>query len=385
MAAPVSARFKELLTGDYQISSLVEVVDRFGTTIADTATLDVVSGRVDVDANASFRRSLSDLTLVDATGDLVPTTADDWFSPVANNELRVWSGLVVDGTPELVLQGVFHLEGCETQDTPTGLTIRLSAYDRARKYSRARRITPKRFDQNAATPISTSITQLLQDAYPDTSVFHDNPPHLTAEGVLDAGGDPWEYARELAVSMGYELYFDRLGNCRLAKVPDPNNASLTVSWTYREGEDSALLAVGRRQSNEDVNNGWVITGENPANGSPVRVVVWDADVASPTYYLGPYGKVPGFHQDDKVRTVAQAEAAGRARLNNSKGATEAVTFTILPNPALEERDAVKIVRARSQFPDAGPGSEALIVDRFTVPLTALDGPMVVSCRQRRLA
>lgn len=395
MAAGVSARFKALIGGEsVQLVSRLEIVNSSGVVIADSTTLNVVGGRVEVDAAASFRRWLSGLRLVDTTGSLVPTTAADWFSPVANNEIKVYAGIMVDGTPEYVLQGCFHLEGCETDDTPEGLTLSVSAFDRGRKYSRAKRIIPKRFDQSAGLPISTAITQLLQDAFAGTVLYHDSPAALTAEQELLAGADPWEAGRALAESMGYELFVDRAGDCRIQRVPDPAAAGVTLNWEYREGtnatllgpdDPAALLAVNRQQSNDEAYNGWVVTGENPALGSPVRAVVWDDDPASPTYWLGPYGKVPGFFQSDKVRTVTQATDAGIAKLNANKGVTESVAFTITPNPALEPRDVVKLVRAKSKFPGSGPGSEALVVDAFSVPLTSADGPMTVRCRQRRLS
>lgn len=385
MAAGTSARFRELVYGDsVQLVSRLEIVNRYGVVIADSSTLNVIGGTIQVDASASFRRWVSGLRLVDSTGDLVPATAADWFSPVANNEIKIYSGIMVDGVAEYVPQGYFHLEGCETDDGPDGLVLSLSAYDRGRKFSRAKRIIPKRFDQSASIPIYAAITTLLQEAYAGTPVLHDSPVHLTTEQELLAGADPWEAGRALAESMGYELFFDRLGDCRIQKIPDPVAAGVIPNWEYREGANATLLAVARQSSNDEVFNGWVVTGENPALGSPVRAIVWDDDPASPTYWLGPYGKVPGFFQSDKVRTVQQAIDAGVAKLNANKGVPESVAFTITPNPALEPRDYTKLIRVRSKFPEMGPGSEALVVDSFSIPLTAADGPMVVRCRQRRL-
>lgn len=389
MAAPVSARFLELVRDSHEVASRVEVLGPTGAVLLDSDSpstpLDVVGGQITVDGTASFRRYINNLLIVDATGALVPTTAADYFSTVANNELRLSVGVMVDDTPEYVVQGIFHLEGAKTTDEPGGLTIALSAYDRARKYSRAKRTIPKVFDASASTLIRDAIVALLQDAYPGTTVINDGPGFLTPSQVLDTGGDPWEFARVLASSMGYDLYFDRVGNCVLSRVADPNDPALQPSWIYAEGSDSALLTVERDESNEQIFNGVVLTGENPSNGSPVRDVVWDDNPASPTYYLGPYGRVPTFIQSDKVRTVDQATAAATAELNKVKGLTEAVTFSIVPNPAIEPGDAVKITRARSKFPASGPGSEALVVDSYTVGLSATDGPMTLRCRQRRLA
>lgn len=396
MPAAISARFAELLTTGYQMVARLEVLSPTGAVILDSDTstvLNVVGGSITVDGAASFRRTVSGLAVVDPTGSLIPTTAEAHFSPAANNELRISVGAMVDGAAEYVPQGTFHLEAAKVEDTSEGLTITLSAYDRARKYSRSGRVTPKRFlASNDVTwpggwPIHEAIKALLKDIKDPTDVLvSDNPTALLPEQTIDIGADPWEAARGFADAMGYELFFDRYGACRLQKIADPNDPNLVVAWAYAEGADSGLLGVVRDQSNEGVYNGVVITGENPSNSSPVKSdPTWDTDEGSPTYYLGPYGKVPLFIQSDKVRTVAQANEMALAKLNQNKGLTEAVEFTIVPNPAIDPGDAVKLTRLRSGFTTSGPGSEAVVVDRYTINLTAGGGAMTIACRQRRLS
>lgn len=389
MAAPVSARFKALVGGDsYQLVSRVEVLNATGAVLLDsdnpTTPLTVVGGSIQVDGSAAFQRSISDLTIADPTGAWVPATTTSYFSPVASNQLRLSVGLLVDGVKEYVQQGIFPLEDADTEDAPQGITIKLSAYDRGMRYSRARRINPKTFDASANTTIVAAITQLLQDAVSGSVLYGENPTYLTPSQVIDTAADPWDAARELAASMGHELFVNRSGDNWLQRIPDPNDPTLVVSWTYQSGPGNALLRVRRVQSRGDVFNGQVLTGENPSNGSPVRVIVWDTDSASPTYYLGPYGMVPEFTQSDKVRTVDQATAAATGRLNRSKGLTEQVEFTITPNPAIEPNDAVKVIRPQSGFPASGAGSGALVVDSFRMPLGSGGGAMVCRCRQRRV-
>ena len=394
MAAAISAGLALLLTAGYQMVARLEVINPAGAVILDSASstvLNVTGGSISVDGSASFRRSVTGLTVVDPTGSLIPTSVSSYFSPAANNELRISVGAMVDGAPEYIPQGIFYLEAAKVEDTSEGLTISLSAYDRAGKYARANRINPKRFLASGdptwpgGWPIKDAIAALLQDVYPTTSVNSDSPAALLPEQTVDSGADPWEAARGFADAMGYELFFDRYGDCQLRQVSDPNSTALATSWTYAEGAGSGLLGVVRDQSNEGVFNGAIVTGENPSNGSPVRAVVWDTDPASPTYYLGPYGKVPNFIQSDKIRTVAQATDKATAEVNKNKGLTEAVDFTIVPNPAIDPGDAVKITRLRSGFPTSGPGSEAVVVDRYTINLTAAGGAMTVNCRQRRLS
>lgn len=395
MAAPVTDRFRQLLNDGYQVVARLEVLNPAGTVILDSAAagqpLNVVGGTITVDGSASLRRSIGDLVLVDPTGALIPMTSGAVFAATSSNELRLSLGMMVDSEPEYVEQGVFDLEGVKVDDTESALTITLSAFDRARKYSRSKRLTPKNFlaSGDPAHPagwlIRDAIVELLQDAYPGTMVVSDSPTYLLPSQLVAQGADPWEAARGFAASMGYDLYHDRIGDLQLARVKDPNDPSLFPSWTYAEGS-SGLLTVRRTQSNQDVFNGVVVTGENPSNAAPVSSdPIWDDNPNSPTWYLGPYGQVPTFIQSDKVRTVGQANAMATAELNKVKGATEVVEFTIVPNPAIEPGDAVRIVRARSGFPASGTGSEPLVVESYSMGLFAGDGEMTVRCRQRRLA
>lgn len=393
----VAAKFAKIIESgsSYQMVARLEVRDPLGTTILDSASstiLNVTGGSIQVDGNASFTRSLQNLQVIDPTNTLVPKSKADYFSPASNNELLVSVGALIDGTPAYVLQGVFHLEGAVVEDTAEGLSITLSAYDRARKYSRSKRITPRRFLASGdptwpgGWPITEAIAALLRDAFVGTVVYTSgSPTALLPEQDVLQGTDPWETAREWADSMGYILFFDRAGDCRLQPVPNPNDPALGVNWTYAEGQ-GGLLGTVRRQSNDGVFNGCAVRGVNPSNGSAVKSdMIWDSDPNSATYFEGPYGKVPQFLESDKVRDVAQANAMATAKVNENKGLVEGVEFTIVPNPAIDPLDTIKLTRVRAGFPATGIGSEAVLVDRYTVNLSATGGAMTVQCRQRRLS
>jgi hypothetical protein len=390
MAATVSTQFKAQVSTGYQMISRVEVVSPAGATLLDSdnpaTPLSVAGGSIRCDRVQSFRRYVENLVIIDEDGLMVPTLPSDFFSAITGNELRLHVGMMVNGEKEYVEQGTFGLAGARSDDTKEGLTITLTAFDRGRRFSRARRVTPKVFDALNSTPIYAAIVSTLQDVASGLLVFHDSPPHLTPTQSCNSGEDPWEFCRQLAESMGYELFFDRLGYCILQRIPDPNNVSILPSWVYTEGVNATMLELSRAQSNEQVYNGVVVTGMNPSSGlPPVRVLVWDDNPVSPTYYLGPYGKVPDFFQSDKIATVAQATDAGIGRLNEQKGLTEQVSFSIVPNPALEPSDVVQLIRDKSKLPASGPGSSPVVVDSFNLDLLGSQGEMVVTCRQRRLS
>lgn len=373
----ISAGFKDLLKKGYTTQQKVEIYSPGGNLLADSSTFNVVSGNIMVDGSASFQRSLSDLVIADATGALVPKVATDWFSVTSANELRVYSGMLVGGLPEMLLEGIFGLAGADVEDTSAGLTITVSAFDRARSYSRAKLTAPYKI--NNGTNVIQAIKDLINFVRPNLiAVLSPDPGHTLPYQLLDEGADPWDAVVGFAQSIGFEIFFNYDGTIILQAVKDPNDKTLPSVWTYKEGDDSVLISIKKGLSNEEGYNGQVVSGENPYNITPARGEAWDTDPTSPTYYLGPYGKVPEFYHDEKIRTNSQAVAAATARLNQRKGATELMEFGIVPNHAHEVGDVVTIVRARSGV------NASYIVDKFPIGLGAGSGTMNITTRQRRV-
>lgn len=403
----VSDHFAAALRQGYQLASFVEVWDPEGVVLANSdpdddtvPTFDVVSGTISVDGSASIQRRVDDLTIVDASGDLVPDDATDFFSVVSSNELRIYTGMVVPelGVTELLLQGVFGLEGAQVEDSDGGLTITLSAYDRARTVSRAKTIVPQKIGPSNP-PTTTAITQaqalvsaartgtlgwtpqfkLVGGIDPGTQV---NPTTGLydkggiPEAILNEGTDPWEAARKIIQDIGWEMFFDWDGQVLIRPVTDPNSTDLVPVWTYAEGVDSTLIRVSRGFSNEEAFNGQIVTGQNTSTTAVPRGQAWDDDPTSPTR-RALYGSVPEFYQSELIRTDAQAEDVAKARLYQRRGANEQMEFEIVPNHAHEVGDVVTIQRARSKV------DRTYIIDSFQLGLSATSGPMTITTRQRK--
>lgn len=390
----VSDLFAGQVRRGYTFASLVEVWGPGQNMLADSSTFNVVDGRISVDGTASIHRRLDSLVIADNTGDLVPDEALDLFSVVSSNELRVYTGQVVNGEPELLLQGIFGLEGCEVEDTSSGLTITLSAYDRARQVSNAKTTVPQKIGPSqppgttALTAAQALITQARAGAMGWQPVFKvlgidpgTQSPYDKGgipELVLDEGTDLWETARKVVADIGWECFFDWDGAVLMRPVLDPNSTDLVPVWNYHEGVDSTFVRISRGFSNEDAYNGQIVTGENTTNLGPARGQAWDDDDKSPTWYLGPYGRKPEFYRSETIRTDAQAAEVAKARLNQRKGANERLEFEIVPNHAHEVGDVVNMKRARSKL------NSSYIIDAFELGLGARAGAMGITTRQRRV-
>lgn len=384
------AAFMASLRRGFQIASFVEVWHPDGYVLADSDTFNVTGGSVTVDGSASIQRRIDQLMIVPGQDtELVPDEAEDLFSVVSSNELRVYTGMVIPelGLTQLLLQGIFGLEGCDVEDTGDGFAITLSAYDRGMQVSRARLTAAEKLAASnppGTTAITTAI-YLIQKGRPGTQVKlgaidpgtqspYDKGGH--PEFYLDEGADPWEAARKLVADIGWEMFMDWDGQVLMRPVLDPN-AALESVWSYMEGVDSTLVAVRRRFSNSEAYNGQFVTGENTSSGFPARGFATDDDPASPTRWGGRYGKVPEFYTSELIRTDAQATEVAKARLNQRKGANENLVFDIVPNHAHDYGDVVTITRARSKV------DRTYIIESFQLGLTAASGGMTITTRQRK--
>lgn len=364
----------------------------------ETVRLVALGGEVLVDRTASVRRRLT-LTCADPTGELTPERAGDILTPYGT-ELRAYRGVMYsDGTTEVCALGVFRLSqvtvaddsgtGMNTGGTtagsssvrqlggaPGGLTISMDAFDLSRTVSRDKFTTP--YTVEAGTNVITAIQTILSRTFPDLN-YDVMGTNLTVNPtqVYDAGSDPWEACQNLALSLGADLYFDIYGNVVIS--PPPDIQSLTAAdFSYIEGEGSTMLGVEKLFSDEPGYNGVVVIGESPGDElPPVTATAWDADPASLTYHLGPYGEVPMFIQDQVVKTTEEAQAVANATLGAILGFVSQLSVDAIVNPAYECGDVVRVIRDRAKVDDY------FLIDSFTVPLSAADSQVLVLRQTQR--
>lgn len=353
---PASAAFAAAISESHQIATLVEVlIDGEPDTNPITAA---VAGTVTLDSTAAIRGRL-DLTIIDdGTLGLVPTSSSSRLAPYGN-ELRVSRGVTYpDGTTELVRLGVYRLNDVNVNDAATGLEITVTGLDRAARIIDARFEEPYQIAQG--TNYTTAITAVLQDAWSEITTSFATTTRTTPQLIAEEGSDRWAFAQDMAASIGMALYFDGDGTCVLGPV----SASAEAVATLAEGAGGVLIQDARRWTREGSFNRVIATGENTGETAPARGVATDDDPSSPTYYLGPFGRVPRFYVSPFITTDAQAADAAAALLERERGTTQHVEFGTLVDPRLEPGDVVQITRARAAL------NEAHAIDTLTIPLDA---------------
>jgi hypothetical protein len=363
---PVSDEFLNVIRGSHQVAIRVTVLTSFQTGVSPTGTeLLVINGDVTLDATADVRGTV-DVT-VDGTN-AFSRDPDGLLTPYGN-ELFVERGVVFGtGTREMVSQGYYRIYSVEQDDRPDA-PIRLAGRDRMSGIVDGRLLAPMQFV--AGTSIETVFETLVQEIYPTAEVIFDFDAAtslLATSHVADE--DRYTFLRDLANARGKIMFWDYAGRLRVEDPPDP---SVTV-FDVNAGAHGVLLSLDRRIDREGVYNAVVALGEAPSTEvTPVRAVARDMNASSPTFWDGPFGKVPRFYQSPFITTGEQAATAAEKILARSIGLPYSVDFTAVPNPALEPLDPVRVTHR--------DGYENHVIERLRVPLTVTE-PIVATTREQ---
>lgn len=352
---PVSAAFLAALTSSHQAISLVEILD--GGEVSATAT--ATDGSVTLDATAAIRGRVDATFVDDGSLGLVPTTSADALTPYGN-ELRVSRGIrFPDGTEEFAPLGVFGIQGVIVGDSGDGMTIRVNGLDRAQKVSDAKFEDP--YQIAAGNDLVDELQAVIESGVPGLTYDFASVTRTTAALAANEGDDRWALALDMAAALGMLLFFDGAGTATLEVIAQPGGESV---FDLVEGDNGVLVAADRGWTREGTFNRVIATGENTGQGAPFRGVATDNNPYSPTYYYGPFGKVPTFYSSPAITSDAQAIDAAEGMLAKQLGTTQTVDFGSIVNPALEPNDIVRITRNQAGI------DENHIIDQITIPLDA---------------
>jgi hypothetical protein len=361
----VSARFLGAVARSHHLATLVEVLAD-GAVVAEIN--EVIGGTVTLDGKAATRGRL-DLTIADdGTLGLVPDSPEALLAPYGN-ELRVSRGIEFADQTERVCLGIYRIEDAEINDTGESLEIRIAGLDRSARVIDARFEEP--YQVAAGTNFATAILTTIQQAWPDVPNDFSATALTTPLLFVEEAEDRWAFCQGMATAIGMDLYFD--GNGTLVLRPAPSGAAAVCDLI--EGENGVLVRAARRWTRQGTFNRVIAAGENTGGALPApRAVATDEEPSSPTYYFGPFGRVPRFYNSPFITTSTQAADAAAAILAKELGTTQQVSFGAVVNPALEPFDVVCIKRER-----AGIGKKDYIIDAISHPL-GVEGAMEGSTR-----
>ncbi len=400
-----SAAFAAALTGPHDIAVRCDVLFNREVIAED---IPIESGTARFDRRNSIQGSL-DIVLADPTR--VPVASDDVLTPYGY-ELRVWRGIdysrtevipvvsdpeqytledgttlvtLEDGTtaytleagavtaagnpagPELLPLGTFPIQQSFVQGRT--LLSEIVAEDRGRLVADAR--FEDVYSIENGVDYVEALQEMISDGVPDLEfVFPDldfTAPLLT----FDRFTDRWSAARRMAESIGYELYFDGLGVCRMR--PEPT-FSATPDVTIATGQNltDATVALDRAPAFNKV----VAIGNNPSTNAEFVGEAVDDDPSSPTFYGPGFGFKPRTYYSPFIASTEQAESAAAAVLASNLGVARSVDVSAVPDPRIEPADVALV-----EYPALGLDG-VHIVDAVEIGLTA-DAPLTMHVRANR--
>lgn len=368
---PVSDRFLRVVRGSHKACFRATAVSGMQTGVNPTGTeIPILGGDVELDANADVRGTV-DLT---TDGSMWPDTATSLLAPYGN-EVHIARGIEFGGGErEWVSQGYFRIYSSAQDDAPRKGPIRIAGRDRMSGIIDAKLTSPIQFPED--TSVQTVFDTLVGEVYPTAVVEFD----FTATAVTFPGShiledDRYAFLLDVVKSLGKVMYWDYEGKLQVRDAPAPTIGS--VVFDVNHGADGVLVSMARTRSRDGVFNAVVVTGEAPGDEAAVRSVARDMNSSSPTYWLGPFGQVPRFYSSSFITTNEQAGVAASALLARNLGLPYHVDFTLVPNPALEPLDVVRV-----SFRDDAQ-VELHVLEKLTIPLT-VEAAMSADTRERSL-
>lgn len=355
----VTPAFLDGLSTSMRMATKVNLY-REGDLVAEDIAIS--DGSVTVDADSDVRRS-ADLTVADLS-------LLDVLDPYAC-DLRIWRGMVF-GQYSIEWVPVATLRVWEVDYTRPGLGITVNAQDWGAMVASDEFIDP---DVSPATAVCLDeIDRLLTDSgFPGVGgdVILDDT--VGSRTVWD--GTRWDAINELSSALDASVYFDQIGAPIIR-----NDAPGDSIWEVRAGEpDGVMVGSAVHVTREGTYNAVVAEGENPDADEPIRVVMKDNDIDSPTYWHddpteGGFGHSVRKESSGVWTTHDKAQRAARRLLRRSIGKVRTVDISTVPNPALEAGDVIYV-----QYVDGG--DELLVIDSFTIPLVG--GDFTMTARSKR--
>jgi hypothetical protein len=293
----------------------------------------VSAGSVSID-RGDVRRTLT-LTIVGWTSNQA-ALAD--ISPYYTF-IRVKRGVQLPTGPELVPLGIFRVYDVKAVFN----SMEITAYSQEVDVRDRRLVQPWVRAAVTTGTISAEMTLLLNDAVPGATFSFGAGTSNPNMGDISIERDRLKGMQDLAQAAGGEFHTTALG---AFTVSVPAKITGTPVWTINAGKDGVLVSYTRSYSRGRVYNAVIVSNETSSSDPadvPIRVLVADMVVGSPTYWNGPFGKVPRFYTSNFITTRTQAINAGQSILSKDRGLNAGLDFEAVPNPALDVNDVVKVV------------------------------------------
>lgn len=358
-----AADFADLIAGSHTARFRAVLVEGFQTG-TDPFGLDmrVISGGVEYDASAEIR-STGGVSVAEEW----PNARDLRFAPYGSEVFLARGVETGAGGVLWAPLGYYRISKTTQPDAAKG-PISLDLDDRMATLIDSRFMQPRQW--LTGTTVGEVINEVVLEVYPDAVILWDDDSDEAQLGrSLVAEESRLEVIKTLAEGLGKIYYWDEIGRLIFRTIPSETD----IIWTVNAGPGGVMVNADRSISRDGVYNAVVVTGEGADQLNPVRAVAVNAQESSPTFFGGPFGRVPRFYSSSFITTEPQAENAAVNLLRQSLGAPYDVGLSAVPNPAVRPYDVLRVVYNEGT-------RETHIVDRASIPLD-VDSAISIATRQ----
>lgn len=386
LGEPPAAVIAELTSGLVRINRRVEIYESDGVTPFDITNWNarLVDGSITIDRDRDERRSC-DFLLDNTDGALINDPYDGfWYDKILK---AFWGIRYYDSDPAVMRWkrwetqiGEFMIDRLDEDRFPNA--VKATGRDYAKKCIMSKLSTSLSFstglrveDIIRALAANCGITKF---AMPITNQAYQR------DLVFTRGQDRWEVMKQLADTIGYEVYFRADGALTMRPYPDPTTSA--IAWSFSQDYGGTLVKYSRSSNDSRMFNHVYVSGAalgadvgdgNPDDAPASEVIFAEAkntDPSSPTRIARVGDRVQEF-ESDLFTSVAQAQSYANTML--SIGALEEYTmsFESAIIPWLDGSDIVEIVE--DNVTDFTP--RRFLLSAFTLPMKL--GPMSGTARR----
>lgn len=370
-AGGLDAQYRDALTRPHTVYSRVDVLDRQGNVLQsglpfiDGSIRASLSSRVARVLSLSVDRSwfpLSSDGAIDTGGLLTPF----------GNRVRAYRGITY-GDGSVVSFPVFYGRIEQVQMSRSG-QVGIVANDLAADIVDAQFETPE--SSVPTNTISVEFRRLISEAL-DDATFGDSD--LTGLKIAPVA---WQSDRAQALddmsATAAMLWYPLADGAFVQRLTPWTKAGQAASVALTDGTGLTAGSYGTAAdwtitvSRTSVYNSVVFTSERQDGSAPVYAVIRDTNPASPTYYLGNFGRKPLLVQNQVALTQSQCTTAAQSLLKQATAITQVWDpVTIVPDASLELGDLVDMA--------ADGAADTQVITGFTLPLRET-GDMSLSLR-----
>lgn len=314
--------------------------------------LPIVSGSVRADRGSSVRRTLD----MEVDPRLAPSEVTSKLTPYGSR-VKAYRGIrMPDNT--VYEFGVFEGRVESVEFGQSSVSIRGS--DRGADIVDARFEIP--YSSTLNIKVTDQMTAIIVDAIPGAIV---NVDPACPTGIITTPAT-WDRERaealdNLAQTIACDWWARPDGTIRIG--PTPANVTTTdPEWIVDSGDLGVVITRTTSLDRASVYNAMVVNGEPPDGGVPAYGVARDTDPNSPTFYGGPFGKVPKFFSSQFLTTDAQAQAVANGMLVDGLSGNQSVNVDCIPNPDLMVGSVVLVSTGDGDF------DGLYYINSFSLPL-----------------